>query len=58
MSGGRQKIEEWLRRCNWLAETRLDDQTRARLQQLTRGLRSDLEEEIWKTNGEGLQRQA
>jgi O-methyltransferase involved in polyketide biosynthesis len=41
----RRKLEDWLARCRWLATTRLDDHTRARLDRLIRDLERDLEED-------------
>jgi hypothetical protein len=39
------KVEDWLARCRWLATTKLDDRTRARLDRLIRTLEQDLEED-------------
>ena len=41
----RRKVEDWLARCRWLATTKLDDRTRARLDRLILALEKDLEED-------------
>jgi hypothetical protein len=41
----RRKLEDWLARCRWLATTRLDDHTRARLDRLIGELEQDLNED-------------
>jgi hypothetical protein len=45
MSVDRRKVEDWLARCRWLATTKLDDHTRARLDRLIRTFEEDLEED-------------
>jgi hypothetical protein len=45
MSVDRRKMEDWLARCRWLATTKLDDHTRARLDRLIRTFEEDLEED-------------
>jgi hypothetical protein len=45
MSVDRRKVEDWLARCRWLATTKLDDHTRARLDRLIHTLEQDLEED-------------
>jgi hypothetical protein len=45
MSIDRRKVEDWLTRCRWLATTKLDESTRARLDRLMRTLEQDLEED-------------
>jgi hypothetical protein len=45
MSVDRRKVEVWLARCRWLATTKLDDHTRARLDRLIRTFEEDLEED-------------
>jgi hypothetical protein len=45
MSADRRKVEDWLARCRWLATTKLDDHTRARLDRLIRTFEEDLEED-------------
>jgi hypothetical protein len=45
MSADRRKVEDWLARCRWLATTKLDDHTRARLDRLMRTFEEDLEED-------------
>jgi hypothetical protein len=45
MSTDRRKVEDWLARCRWLATTKLDDHTRARLDRLMRTFEEDLEED-------------
>jgi hypothetical protein len=41
----RQKVEDWLARCRWLATTKLDESTRARLDRLISTLEQDLEQD-------------
>jgi len=41
----RRKVEAWLARCQWLTTTKLDDNTRDRLDRLIRALEKDLEED-------------
>ena len=41
----RRKVEDWLARCRWLATTKLDESTRARLDRLIIALEKDLEED-------------
>jgi hypothetical protein len=45
MSVDRRKMDDWLARCRWLATTKLDDHTRARLDRLIRTFEEDLEED-------------
>ena len=45
MNINRRKLEDWLARCKWLATTKLDDETRAGLERLTRTLEQDLKED-------------
>jgi hypothetical protein len=40
----RRKVEDWLARCRWLATTKLDDRTRARLDRLILALEKDLKD--------------
>src|ERR1700733_7106332 len=51
MSVDRRKVEDWLARCRWLATTKLDDRTRARLDRLIHTLEQDLELEEDELNG-------
>jgi hypothetical protein len=45
MSVGSPKLEEWLARCRWLKSTRLDDNTRRRLELLITDLERDIEDQ-------------
>jgi hypothetical protein len=45
MSVGSQKLEEWLARCRWLKSTRLDENTRDRLNRLIADLERDIEDQ-------------
>jgi hypothetical protein len=46
MSVRSQKLEEWLARCRWLQSTRLDHNTRQRLEGLIADLQRDIEDQI------------
>jgi hypothetical protein len=45
MSVGSAKLEEWLARCRWLKSTRLDENTRRRLDLLIADLERDIEDQ-------------
>jgi hypothetical protein len=45
MSARQQQLERWLARCRWLQTTRLDDNTRARLERLIADLERDIEDQ-------------
>lgn len=45
MSVGSQKLEEWLVRCRWLKSTRLDENTRHRLDRLIADIERDIEDQ-------------